>query len=999
MKRLAWLVLLALVIGTLSGCFLLKPTAPLLKLESVTEHSVTLSWTESSQVDGFKIYRREDGTFDLIAQVGSGVRSYTDENLTEDTEYAYKMAAYKFGVLSDQSNVLNVKTAYGISGKVVSVGGAPLSNVSVFVNGTQKAITNEMGKWNITDLTGTVTLSVKKENWVFDPKSRKVSHSQANINFVGTRVPSIPHSPNPPNLASGVATSVILSWSCEGSLLNYDVYFGTTPQNMKKVAININSPTYHLSNLRYATEYFWKVLARNSVGSASGPVWEFTTVPTPVSLAGRVTDTNGNGLRDVKINFNNGYASVYTDFNGYWHKNGMTAPVTVTPFKYRWCFTPSSTVVSSSKNDVNFVGTYVDHAPFPPSNPFPSDGAINIATSVTLKWSDSDPDGDTLTYDLYLGTSPTPPLKVSNLTAPSYTVNLLPSTTYYWKVVASDGIKTSSGPVWSFKTQTFTPSGTGTVTGKVDVYTGKSAFISSASCAPEKNTFKTVELQKVSERGYVPHEVIVSFEKQASVANFKSVPFHYEVVSTLKAGNGAINVSLIRVANVKNAIKYFKSLPYVKYAEPNYISYALDVPNDTYYSYQWNLPDINMPQAWQLTKGDNTVIVAVLDTGVSSTHPDLQSVLVTGYNFVSDDTNTNDDFGHGTHVAGIIDADTNNAMGVAGVDWGEANSIKIMPVKVLNSAGKGSDYCIAQGIVYAVTHGAKVINMSLGGSDYSSIEEEACAFAYNNGVVLVAAAGNEDQSTLDYPAAFSTVIPVSAVGPDNERASYSNYSSNVLWAPGGDYTNSNQNMILSTYYATSTQENTYAYMEGTSMAAPHVSAVIALMISRGITGPANIWNILENTAQSVLASQNYGGYGLINAYSAITYNGGWEPMIVYAENESNSDVYPTYVKADGYFSLTLPAGTYKIYAWQDFNSDNIIDTGDFYGYIGYYGNSSDSPLNVNVADGSTVNYHIYVSPKIDNSSNPFTYDLGYEKLIEFKKRLVKDHYKHMHYER
>ncbi|WP_456398613.1 S8 family peptidase [Mesoaciditoga sp.] len=434
-------------------------------------------------------------------------------------------------------------------------------------------------------------------------------------------------------------------------------------------------------------------------------------------------------------------------------------------------------------------------------------------------------------------------------------------------------------------------------------------------------------------------------------------------------------------------VEFFEKMPNVKYVEPNYVVHTMG-PDDPYYSSQWNLPDISVPQAWKVTKGVNTVIVAVLDTGVSSTHPDLQNVLVPGYNFVSNSTNTDDDYGHGTHVAGIIDADTDNARGIAGIDWGEKNSVKIMPIKILNSSGIGNTMDIAKGIVYAVEHGAKVINMSFGGEDYSRVEEEACQYAQDNGVTLVAAAGNEDLNSLDYPAAFPTVIAVSAVGPNNTRAYYSNYANNVIWAPGGDTDFGKSGEIISTYYSTSTHENTYAYLQGTSMAAPHVAAVTALMISNGITNPSNILNILKKTAKAVPASSNYGGYGLVNAYNAVTYNGGWEPLIIWAEDSNGSVATTTFMQNDGSFALKLSAGTYKIYAWQDFNGDDSIDTGDFYGYLGYHGNANDSVESISVANGKTVKIHLYVSPKINESSIPSISS----KLTNYRKQIVKRHY-------
>ncbi len=977
----------------LSGCFLFKPEAPQLEISSISDHTITLTWTESSSVDGFKLYRAQNGgSFQEIASLDSSARSYTDNHLDSNTPYSYKMVAYRMGVNSDWSNVENAQTSYTVSGYIFDSSNHPLQNVFVLVNGQSKTQTDSTGFWKVSGLLGQNVIEPQKSGWVFTPPNKSVNGPANQLNFVGIQKPGIPFNPIPQNGAVNVNKDVTLQWNCTGSELKYDVRFGTT-QNPPLVASNIGVNSYKLTNLKYFTTYYWKITARNSAGTSEGSLWSFTTQATPLSVSGYVKDQSGNPISDVEIKFSGGYQSVFTDQSGYWHKENMVAPVTITPYKANFSFTPSSTTVVESRNDINFTGTYIDNPPYQPYNPTPSNGAINVATNTSLSWNDSDPDGDPLTYSVYFGTNSNPSLVANGISAKTFSPGLLsPSTTYYWKIKASDGVKSTEGPVWHFKTVENTPSGTGTVEGKVDVYTGKSAFVSSAPKVSEP--FVSVSTVPQSGRDYVKGEVIVSFKSgnvRALATNYK-IPFSYKVKSELVTPDKEINIALLEVnTDVFKAIDFFEKLPNVKYAEPNYIAHVLSTPNDEYYSYQWNIPDIKIPQTWQITKGANTVIVAVIDTGVSSTHPDLQSILVPGYNFVSDNTNTNDDYGHGTHVAGIIDADTNNTIGVAGVDWGEVNSVKIMPIKALDSSGSGSTMWIAKGIVYAVEHGAKVINMSLGG-DYSQTEEEACQYAYDNGVTIVAAAGNENKSYLDYPAAFSTVIPVSAVGPQNTRAYYSNYANDVIWAPGGDMSTDYNNGILSTYYSTSTHKDEYAYMQGSSMAAPHVAAVAALMISQGITGPANIWNILKNTADPISASTNYGGYGLVNAYDAVTYNGGWEPMMIWAEDLYGSIVASTYMNEDGTFSFNLPAGTYKIYAWQDFNGDNVIDAGDFYGYFGYNGSIDDQPQSVTVSNGSTSYAHIYVSTKIDNSENPFSSSI-LKKILEYKQEVINKHYK------
>ncbi len=315
-----------------------------------------------------------------------------------------------------------------------------------------------------------------------------------------------------------------------------------------------------------------------------------------------------------------------------------------------------------------------------------------------------------------------------------------------------------------------------------------------------------------------------------------------------------------------------------------------------------------------------------------------------------------------------------------------------MPIVVLDSSGSGSTFNVSQGIIYAVEHGAKVINLSLGGTNYDQTEQLACQYAYNNNVVVVAAAGNDSSNSLEYPAAFSTVIPVASVAPSGSSytlAYYSNYSSNVLCAPGGQmYSQNDPNGVFSTTYSTSTNTNGYGYWQGTSFAAPQVSAIAALMIANGITGVSNITNILEKTATNI-GPQSTFGYGLVNAYNAVTYNGGWEPMVVWAQS-SIGIVATTVVSPTGNFSLKVPVGNYQIYAWQDFNGDDKIDQGDFYGYYGYAGTQS-TPLTVSVSASQTYNLSLYVSPEV--STPPSLYGASQKALDTSIQNAINAHYK------
>ncbi len=330
--------------------------------------------------------------------------------------------------------------------------------------------------------------------------------------------------------------------------------------------------------------------------------------------------------------------------------------------------------------------------------------------------------------------------------------------------------------------------------------------------------------------------------------------------------------------------------PKVEYAEPNYVAYATAgpvfapsqfVPNDSFYAYQWNLTAIQMERAWDVNRGGG-LIVAVLDTGVAYENfgdftqaPDLAGTkFVPGYNFINNTPHANDDQGHGTHVAGTIAQTTNNEQGVSGVAYEAA----IMPVKVLDRRGQGSYAGIVQGITFAIENGAKVINMSLTGGASSRALEEAINQAYSKGVIVVAAAGNNN-GPVGYPAAYFSTIAVGATRLDNARAPYSNYGSHLdVVAPGGD-NNVDQNndemgdgIVQQSFKDGAVNDFRYLFFEGTSMATPHVSGVAALLLSKKPeASPQQIKEALRNSAKDLgpPGFDNQYGAGLIQAFDAL----------------------------------------------------------------------------------------------------------------------------------
>ncbi|MFV2058000.1 MAG: S8 family serine peptidase, partial [Thiohalomonadales bacterium] len=341
----------------------------------------------------------------------------------------------------------------------------------------------------------------------------------------------------------------------------------------------------------------------------------------------------------------------------------------------------------------------------------------------------------------------------------------------------------------------------------------------------------------------------------------------------------------------------------------NYRVYANAIPNDPNYNLQWHYPAINLPQAWDITTGSSNVIVAVVDSGVLLDHPDLSQPgkLVPGYDFIVNDTNSNDgqpgidpdpyDVGnggggtvsssfHGTHVAGTIAASSNNGIGVAGVAWG----VKIMPIRVIGING-GSSYDVEQGIRFAAglandsrtvpAQKADIINLSLGGPANTTIAPPAYAQARAANVIVIAAAGNSATSTPSAPAAYTGVVSVSATNLSKQLASYSNFGNTIdVAAPGGSSGDLNGDGFPDRVFSTGGNDTSgtiqfnYNLKMGTSMAAPHVAGVAALMksIYPAMT-PSDFDNMLVRGDLTqdlgLVGRDNSFGYGLIDASKAV----------------------------------------------------------------------------------------------------------------------------------
>ncbi|MCX5726112.1 MAG: S8 family serine peptidase [Candidatus Saganbacteria bacterium] len=421
-----------------------------------------------------------------------------------------------------------------------------------------------------------------------------------------------------------------------------------------------------------------------------------------------------------------------------------------------------------------------------------------------------------------------------------------------------------------------------------------------------------------AEKNYVPGEVVVKFkspvinlpqgkvkalsaEISTEISYIDSIIKKYGLMSVEKAfthldttpGKRFIKGRFVEMPDLRNIYVFLFSEdsdvdricdeltkdPNVEYASKNPIRKIFLTPDDPYFHdypasfNQWGLYKISAEAAWDIETGDDEII-AVIDTGVRSTHEDLSGKVISGYNFFDGNANTNDVHGHGTHVSGIIGAIGNNGVGIAGVDWG----CKILPIRIFSPDLEPwtDSIKITSGIIFAADNFADVINMSFGGPGYTTLEAAAIKYAYDAGCVLVAAAGNYTGEIKQYPAAFTAeVMAVAATTIDDTKTDYSAYGNWVdISAPGGDGGGypSPMSEILSSYYYS---DFSYEWMSGTSMAAPFVSGLAGLLRAQnpGWTN-TQIEEKIMATADPI-DSMNPGyegklGAGRINAYTALS---------------------------------------------------------------------------------------------------------------------------------
>ncbi len=381
----------------------------------------------------------------------------------------------------------------------------------------------------------------------------------------------------------------------------------------------------------------------------------------------------------------------------------------------------------------------------------------------------------------------------------------------------------------------------------------------------------------------------------------------------------------IEIGDIKAFRDKYSSL--VKYIEkPTSLKLSDVTPNDSEYSSQWALPDMNLPSAWDITKGSNNVKVAIIDSGLYRNHEDLQgSNFLTGYDVCQNKAGvTSDEEGHGTMVASVIGATTNNRKGVAGACW----NITIVPYKVMDRYGDISSDDVITAIMMAADDGCDVINMSLGGYEIDKATQDAINYAYNKGCIVVAAAGNEgdsddpDSGKYSYPASCNHVISAAAINSSNSASSFSQHNNLVdVSAPG-------ENVLV----ASANGASVYSKASGTSFSSPYVASVAAL--ARSLDDGINqdfFEKFIKETSTDLGDSSydNYYGWGLINAKKIVqkakypsvigvtenaTYNGA--KKIIFSSGKATLNgvafVSGTTVSKNGTYTLIITNSVGKI---------------------------------------------------------------------------------------
>jgi subtilisin family serine protease/uncharacterized protein YkwD len=381
---------------------------------------------------------------------------------------------------------------------------------------------------------------------------------------------------------------------------------------------------------------------------------------------------------------------------------------------------------------------------------------------------------------------------------------------------------------------------------------------------------------------YVADLLLVKFAPRTSAQRRQRVLKEAGVVVERRIDRIGVLVVRMPAGRRDAALARLRESPWVATAEKDAVVEALDTtPNDEAWPGQWGLRTVGLPSAWDRTRGSSSVIVAVLDSGVDPTHPDLRGAVLPGFDLVNGDSDATDDHGHGTAVAGIIAARTNNLQGVAGVCW----SCSVLPVKVLDADGVGDTSLIAAGIVRAVDAGAHVLNLSLGGPAGDQALDDAVAYAVKHGALVVAATGNNGVTTPFFPAASPGAISVAATDETDRLYPWSNSGPwAALAAPGCN--------------DAPLRGGGYGWFCGTSSAAPVVSGLAALALSARPSATRD--DILAALEQTTSPIGDVVSRGRVNAVGILT---GLQP--------APSPVLRATVALKGSLSTRAPSRAYR----------------------------------------------------------------------------------------
>ncbi|MEN3043938.1 MAG: S8 family peptidase [Candidatus Hydrothermales bacterium] len=554
---------------------------------------------------------------------------------------------------------------------------------------------------------------------------------------------------------------------------------------------------------------------------------------------------------------------------------------------------------------------------------------------------------------------------------------------------------------------------------------------------------ENIEENKSSLSPYVENQILIKLKENVNENEF----FEKRKLKVLRKSSYGNFYTVFSEEDINILIEKLKSEREVLYVQPNVRWYILDhevkwIPNDPFLSYQWHFPKIRLFEAWNIEQGGKEeILIGVLDTGCAyedfpvpqyernEIHPSCTMYkrapdfnlanFVPGYDFVHNDLHPNDDHGHGTFVSGTIIESTNNGIGVAGI----AFNVTLMPIKVISSIGWGSTDWVTDGLYYAAEHGCKVVNMSIASAqDPGPIFYEAIKYAHSKGVIMVAGAGNSGYGQPTFPAAYKEVIGVGATNSADSLTFYSNYGDTIdVVAPGGDLVDRDYNGFpdlvvqqtigMRAIGFSKPKPDTFFYvgMGGTSMSTPHVTGVIALMLSHGIP-TKNIRKILRTYSKD-LGSPGYDsiyGFGRIDAFSSLGGDDTVCPIIYNTTLWSDTNFpgpFPTWSVIKDLFGIKKKVLYFKFNTepWDSvYACDSILNKFLFLipkvngpTFVRYYIKAKDLPGNISFdPEGApTITYGFFVNVskieeklEVDNPKLLFYFDSAGRKIKKNVKR-------------